>query len=217
MILYLIFVILFKLIINKYFVNIENNHSLFRSFFCFFISTLSLSNSVMEWNNLISNPLGYTYLSTCINKLMFSYMIVDTAYLLFSKNIRLELIFHHAICLGFYGLHWDKAILSFCASAEILTSFNWIGILYPEIEWTNRLFRLYSIIFIRLFIWIYCISFMLKYTYYYHLAICFSIIFICLDCYWASIIISNYYKDINIVKKNNLSLSKVKRNKLSKK
>lgn len=205
MIIYLEFVILFKLFVNKYFINIENNHSLFRSFFCFFISTLSLFNSIIEWNSLILNPIGSTYLSVIINKLMFSYMLIDTFYFIYNKNIRIELIFHHIICIIFYGLFYDKAILSFCSCAEILSSFNWIGILYPEIEWTNKLFRLYSIIFIRLFIWIYTLVFMSKFTYYYYITICLTIIFICLDCYWASIIISNYYKHKSFIKKKIIS------------
>lgn len=202
MILYLILVIFLKLLINKYFANINENHSLFRSFFCFFISTLSLFNSVIEWNNLITNPVGFTYLSTIINKFMLSYMLVDTLYFISIKNMRVELLLHHIICIILYGLFYDKAILSFCACAEILSAFNWIGILYPKIEWTNKLFRLYSIIFIRIFIWFYTMFFMLDYAFYNYLTIYFCIIFICLDCYWALIIIANYYKYEKIIKKN---------------
>ena len=217
MILYLILIVLFKLIINKYFTHITDNHSLFRSFFCFFISTLSLFNSVLNWNNLITNPIGYTYLSTIINKLMFSYMLVDTTYFLFSNNIRVELIFHHIICIILYGLFYNKIILSFGACAEILSAFNWIGILYPNIEWVNKLFRLYAIVFIRLFIWTYSMIFMLKYTYYNYLAILFSVIFICLDCYWVSIILKNYYKHKSFIKKKIIShASKTIKNKFTK-
>ena len=201
MIFYLGLVISFKLIIDKFFKNIIDNHSLFRSFFCFFISTLSLFNSFIKWNHLITNPLESTFLSLIINKFMFSYMLVDTVYFMFCKNIRAELILHHIICIIFYGLFYNKAILSFCASAEILSSFNWIGILYPDLEWTIKLFRLYSIIFIRFYIWIYCLFFLSKYTTYYQIAIVTLIIFICLDCYWVSIIISNYLKYGTFIKK----------------
>ena len=187
-------IVLFKLMTNKLFKNIQDSHSLFRSFFCLFISTLSLFYSVYEWNNLITNPLASSFLSLNINKLMLSYMLIDTIYLTFKKNIRIELIFHHIICIGLYGLFYDKRILTFCACAEILSAFNWIGILYPELEWSIKLFRLYSIILIRFYIWIFTLFFLSKYTFLYWNAFIMILIFICLDCYWVWIIISNYFR-----------------------
>jgi len=187
-------IILFKFMINKLFRNIQDLHSLFRSFFCFIISTLALFYSVSEWNNLIINPLTPTFLSLSINKLMLSYMLIDTGYFILNKKIRIELIFHHVICIGLYGLYYDKGILAFCTCAEILSAFNWIGILYPELEWSIKLFRLYSIISIRLYIWIFTLFFLFKYTFLYWFAFIMVIIFICLDCYWIWIIISNYFK-----------------------
>lgn len=201
-------IIIFKLVINKLFKNIQDSHALFRSFFCFFISTLSLFYSVCEWNNLITNPLASSFLSLGINKLMLSYMLVDTGYFLFNKKIRIELIFHHAICIGLYGIYYDKGILAFCACAEILSAFNWIGILYPEIEWSIKLFRLYSIILIRFYIWIFTLYFLSKFNYLFLFTLGIVIIFICLDCYWVWIIISNYFKYKTFLKEKIFSRTK---------
>jgi len=217
MISYLFLVILFKLIINKYFVDIQDNHSLFRSFFCFFISSLSLFNTIINWNYLMITPLETTNLSLIINKLMFSYMLVDTTYFVISKTIRIELILHHIVCMVFYGLFYDKSILAFCSTAEILSSFNWIGILYPKLEWSIKLFRLYSIVMIRLFIWLYTLFLVAKYTYYYKIATIVIIFFISLDCFWASIIISNYFKHKTFIKKKIISKSKTMKKKICKK
>lgn len=205
MILFLGIIILYKLIINNIFKNNVDSHSLFRSFFCFFISTLSMGSSIINWTHLITNPLHPTYLSSIINKLIFSYMIVDTTYFVLEKNIRLELLVHHAICIGLYGFFWDKSLLSFCSISEILSAFNWIGILYPNHEWSIKLFRLYAIIFIRLGVWILTLGILSKYTYYYWVGLVFVFIFICLDCYWGWIIISNYLKYKNFIKQKIIS------------
>jgi hypothetical protein len=207
MIFFLGIIILYRFIIDYVFKNlvIINTHSLFRSFFCFFISTLSMGSSIINWNHLITNSLNPTYLSTIINKLMLAYMIIDTMYFIFEKNIRLELLFHHTICIGLYGFFWDKSILSFCSISEILSAFNWIGILYPNYEWSIKLFRLYAIIFIRLGVWICTLGILSKYTYYYWLGIIFILIFICLDCYWIWIIIANYIKYKNFIKQKIIS------------
>lgn len=132
-------------------------------------------------------------------------MIIDTVYFVLEKNIRLELLFHHAICIGLYGFFWDKSILSFCSISEILSAFNWIGILYPNHEWSIKLFRLYAIIFIRFGIWIWTLGILSKHTYYYLVGFIFVLIFICLDCYWAWIIISNYLKYKNFIKQKIIS------------
>jgi hypothetical protein len=204
MIFYLILILLLKKIINILF-KVENAHTLFRSFFCFFISTLSLFFSIINWEYLITNPLDSTNLSLFINKLMLSYMIIDTSYFLYIKNYRIELMLHHVICIILYGLFYDKAILSFCACNEILSAFNWIGIIYPSYEWSVKLFRLYSIIFIRFFIWIFTLYFLSKYNKLYYIALFVITIFICLDCYWSWIIIFNYYKYKNFIKKKIIS------------
>ena len=203
MIFYLVTIILFKIIINKIFKNVNSTHVLFRSFFCFFISTLSLFYSVYDWDNLITNPLSSSFLSLVINKLMLSYMLVDTGYFILGKNFRIELLLHHIICIGLFGLFYNKKILAFCACAEILSAFNWIGNLYPELEWSIKLFRLYSIVLIRFYIWIFSLFLVYNHIFLYQFALAFVlfIIFIGFDCYWTWIIISNYLKYKNFIKK----------------
>lgn len=209
MLFYILTIFFFKQFID-YMFDKKISHSLFRTFFCFFISTISSGFSIIYWENLIANSLEQTLVSTFINKLMFSYMLIDTMYLLLDtkkKDIRFELIFHHIICICLYGLHYNKSILAFCALGEILSAFNWIGILYPQYEWTVKLFRLYSILFIRLFVWIFTLFFL------HHKAYCFLflfgfvgvIFFLSLDCYWAWIIISNYIKYKSFIKEKIIS------------
>jgi hypothetical protein len=132
-------------------------------------------------------------------------MLIDMGYLIQSKNIRFELIFHHAICIGIYGMYWDKAILAFCASGEILSAFNWIGILYPELEWSIKLFKLYSIILIRFYVWIFTLYILKKYEFLFFVGFIGVMIFICLDCYWIWVIISNYLKYKSFIKKKIIS------------
>jgi hypothetical protein len=196
---YLGIIFLFKYTVDIFFKKINNSHTLFRSFFCFFISTLSLCFSIYNWSYLLSNSLDPTYLSTIVNKLMLSYMLIDTFYLTKNiKEIRIELIFHHIICIGLYGLFYDKSILAFCALGEILSAYNWIGIIYPQYEWSVKLFRLYSIVFIRSFVWTFTMVFLYQYRYQYNYIFLFGfisvLIFLALDCYWAGVIIVNYLK-----------------------
>lgn len=127
-------------------------------------------------------------------------MLVDTAFITSFittsdiKELRPELIFHHIICIGLYGLFYDKSIMAFCALGEILSAFNWIGIIYPQYEWSVKLFRLYSILFIRFFVWTFTLVFLYKYTFLFWLGFIAILIFMALDCYWVYVIISNYFK-----------------------
>lgn len=214
---YLAIIIFYKYIINIIFFKTDNSHTLFRSFFCFFISTLSLCFSICYWSHLLSNSLETTYLSSVINKLMLAYMLVDTFFITTAdvKELRIELIFHHAICIGLYGLFYDKAILAFCALGEILSAFNWIGIIYPQHEWSVKLFRLYSILFIRFFVWTFTLVFLWHYYWLFWFGFISVMIFFTLDCYWAWIILSNYlkYKKYiggKIISKTNKIMSKTK-------
>lgn len=194
-IIYLIIICLFKYTIDMFFSETNNSHALFRSFFCFFISTLSLCFSICYWSQLLDNSLESTQPSSIINKLMLAYMLVDTIFITMGnpKGLRIELIFHHVICIGLYGLFNDKAILAFCALGEILSSFNWIGIIYPRYEWSVKLFRLYSILFIRFFVWTFTLVFLHQY-YLFWFGFLGVMIFFFIDCYWTWIIISNYFK-----------------------
>lgn len=207
---YLTIIVIFKQIINNIFKNTVNKHSLFRSFFCFFISSLSLCFSICHWSHLLSNSLQSTYLSFIINKLMLSYMLVDTFFISTThiKELRIELIFHHVICIGLYGLFYDKAILAFCALGEILSAFNWIGIIYPQYEWSIKLFRLYSILFIRFFVWVFTLVFLHQYLWLFWFGLLGVIIFFTLDCYWTWIILSNCFKYKKYIKSKIISKTK---------
>lgn len=212
---YLVIIILFRYLVEKIIIKTNNIHTLFRSFFCFFISSLSLCFSVLNWSNLITKPLESTYLSTIINKLMLSYMLIDTSYLvniylttIDIKEIRIELIIHHIICIGLYGLFYDKSIMAFCALGEILSAFNWIGIIYPQHEWSIKLFRLYSILFIRFFIWIFTLVFLYKYFLLFWFGVFGVMIFMAFDCYWVWVILSNYLKYKSYIKHKIVSKSK---------
>ena len=216
---YIIQIIIFRKIIKLLFANYDY-HTLFRSFFCLFISSFSFIASIYNWDKLLTNPFESNYLSLIINNLMISYMLIDTGYFLFKQNYRMELIFHHVICIGFYGFYNDTGILSFCAGCEILSAFNWVGIIFPNLEWTSKLFRLYSILFIRLFIWVYTLVFLSNIKNIFLLAIGFGGVscFILLDIYWTWIIIKNYFKYKNyigckIIKKKNKLIRKIKNSK----
>ncbi len=207
---YLAIIIFYKYIIDIIFFKTNNSHALFRSFFCFFISTLSLCFSICYWSHLLFNSLEITYLSSVINKLMLAYMLIDTACITMTdiKELRIELIFHHTICIGLYGLFYDKAILAFCALGEILSAFNWIGIIYPQHEWSVKLFRLYSILFIRFFVWTFTLVFLRHYYWLFLFGFIGIMIFFALDCYWAWIILSNYLKYKKYIGKKIISKTK---------
>lgn len=192
MIIYLLFIILFKTFFKLHFKKYDY-HSLFRSFFCFGISTLSLLTTVLYWNDLILKPFDTNWISIHINKLMLNYMIYDTLYYIYSKKYRIDLIIHHIICICFFGINYDKLLLTFCSINEIISSFNWIGILYPKYIWIGKFIRLYSILFIRFFVWLYTLYFIRNDTNIFYLGLIFISVFIGLDLYWIWIIISNYF------------------------
>jgi len=221
MLIYLIIILIFRKTIKLLFANYDY-HTLFRSFFCLFISSFSMGISIYGWYELVVNPLETTNLSLFVNKMMLSYMLVDTTYFLHKQNYRLELMIHHIVCIGLYGFFYDKKILSFCAINEILSAFNWVGIIFPHIEWTSKIFRLYSILFIRLFVWVYTLIFLSNIKYLFTLAFGLVTVFIFLDIYWIWIIIKNYFKYRNyigntIIDKKNKIISKIKKIKKSNK
>lgn len=192
MLIYLFIIILLKTYFKSYYKKYDY-HSLFRSFFCFGISTLSLLTTILYWNNLILNPFDSNWLSIHINKLMLTYMLYDTAYYIYSNKYRIDLLIHHIICIGFFGIYYNKLLLTFCSINEIISAFNWIGILYPNYSWIGKLIRLYSILFVRLFVWIYTLYFIHNDIFIFYIGLLFVSIFIGLDLYWISIILNNYF------------------------
>jgi hypothetical protein len=199
MIIYFLIIFLFRKLI-KYIFKKKDYHTIFRSFFCLFISTLSMGISVFNWKHLINTPLEPNQYFICVNKFMLVYMLIDTGYFIYANQYRLELMIHHIICLMLYGFNLNKSILGFCAINEILSAFNWVGIIYPKFEYMSKLFRLYSIIFIRLFIWIYTIVFLSSCPAYFYIGLFLIFIFMSLDCYWTWIIISNYFRYKHFIK-----------------
>lgn len=199
---YIIIVLFFRKII-KFLFKHHNYHTLFRSFFCLVVSTGSIGFSLVSWDSIVSNPLGSSQLSQFINLLMLSYMLVDTIYLLIKPPYRFELLLHHFICVIIYSMYSDYQILSFCAGCEILSAFNWVGIIFPNIEWTSKMFRLYSILFIRLFIWIYTMIFLTNVVvgFRYWIVMILLGIFLLLDIYWLWIIVKNYLGYSQYIKK----------------
>lgn len=208
MIFYIIFLLIFRNLIKIFFINYDY-HSLFRSFFCLSISALSICTSIYNWNNLIINPLGSNKISNQINKLMLTYMLFDLVYFAYKNNYRIELVIHHILCFIIFLFFSDSCILTFCSINEILSAFNWIGILFPKYEWANKLFRLFSIIFIRLFIWLYTLSFLQNSDTYFNIGLFIISIFILLDIYWTFIILYNYFKYKTFIK-DNLIKKKIK-------
>ena len=199
MIIQLILIIFFRYIIKILFKNYDY-HSLFRSFFCFGISSLSIITCVIYWKSLIENPISYNSISYLINTFMFNYMIYDLIYFIYSKKIRTELILHHAISGLLFLFYKEYFILTFCSSCEILSAFNWIGILFPNYEWVSKFIRLATILFVRLWIWIFTICLFYNFNYFFYLVFIIVTFFICLDIYWLYIIFINYKKYYGFIK-----------------
>lgn len=209
-VLIIIFKYIIKYLFSKFKYSNTNTHSLFRSFFCLFISTGSMGICILNWDNLIQNPTGFNYYSSLINRLMFNYMLYDTIYFFYKKQYRLELLIHHLICAIIFGMYWDKFILTFCTINEILSGYNWIGLINNKFEWLTKLLKLYSLIFIRSGIWINTLFMLSKSKEYYQMGLIVIGIFVCLDLYWIGIILYNFF---NSTKKNN----KIKNNKIKNK
>lgn len=209
----LFIILFFQKLIKNYFLkntkkfNARDLHTLFRSFFCFFISNISLIFSIIYWNKLINYPLEKKFFSSIINNLMLSYMIIDTGFFIINKETRIEIILHHVICIILFGFFDDKSILAFSSIGEMLSSFNWIAVLYPHHEWIVKLYKLYTIIFVRFFIWTFCLILINKYKWFNLLSYLIAIIFYLLDLYWASIIIFNFFKKYIFQQQNLLNIT----------
>jgi hypothetical protein len=184
--------------IKKIFGN-KDYHSIYRSFYCMFITIFSFSETCIHWDELKKNPLlEADTTSLIINNFMFVYMIYDIWYFFYSKKIRYDLLFHHIICLiGFY--YYKKYFfLTFGSMAEIISSLNWLSLINNKFTNFTRLFRMFSIILVRLPMWLITIT-LFKTTNFVHLSLFFMILFILLDIYWLKVI----YKNMNDSRGNN--------------
>jgi hypothetical protein len=164
-----------------------------------FITIFSFSETCIHWDELKKNPLlEADTTSLIINNFMFVYMIYDIWYFFYSKKIRYDLLFHHIICLiGFY--YYKKYFfLTFGSMAEIISSLNWLSLINNKFTNFTRLFRMFSIILVRLPMWLITIT-LFKTTNFVHLSLFFMILFILLDIYWLKVI----YKNMNDSRGNN--------------
>jgi hypothetical protein len=93
-----------------------------------------------------------------------------------------------------------------CGSlAEIISAMNWLGLINKRYNNFTRLFRIFSIIFIRIPLWLNIIN-LFKNTEYNISSYCIMSIFLALDIYWLKIIYNNIYENkLNkYIKKNKL-------------
>ncbi len=189
--------------IKKIFGN-KDYHSIYRSFYCMFITIFSIYQTYYNWGNLIENPLldSNTY-SLIINNFMFVYMIYDIWYFFYSKKIRYDLLFHHVICLVAFYYYKKYFFMTFGSIAEIISSLNWLSLINNKFTNFTRLFRMFSIILVRLPMWLTSIT-LFKNTNYSYLSLFCMIIFILLDIYWLKVIYKNMNdnRSINYIKKN---------------
>jgi len=192
--------------IKKIFGN-KDYHSIYRSFYCMFITIFSIYQTYFNWGNLIENPLleSNTY-SLIINNFMFVYMIYDIWYFFYSKKIRYDLLFHHIICLVAFYYYKKYFFMTFGSIAEIISSLNWLSLINNKFTNFTRLFRMFSIILVRLPMWLTSIT-LFKSTIYSYISLFCMIIFILLDIYWLKVI----YKNMNDNRCNNY----IKKNKNS--
>lgn len=102
--------------------------------------------------------------------------------------------------------------MTYGSMAEIISAMNWLSLINKKYNNFTRIFRILSIILIRLPLWINLIC-LYKNTVYYINVLCIMLIFILLDIYWLKIMLnninqkSNNYIKINkkiLLEKNNL-------------
>lgn len=185
------FIIILKFLIKYIFVN--SNHALFRSLFCLFISCFALIISAIYLQDIINNPIHNSitnYYSYNINKFMMSYLSFDLLYFTYYNQLfsRIELTFHHIICLFILFFYSNSNLITLCTICEILSAFNWIGLLFPAFEYLCKYIRIFCILFVRFPIW-FIVFLIIPFNIFYYLLL---FTFISLDIYWLYIMYINY-------------------------
>lgn len=186
----------------------KDYHSIYRSIYCLLITIFSFYQTSSNWTELKQFPmLNATHSSLLINNFMFVYMIYDIWYFFYSKKIRYDLLFHHILCMIAFYYYKNYFIMTFGSMAEIISAMNWLSLINKKYNNLTRLFRIFSIIFIRIPLWLNIIN-LFKNTEYNILSSCIMSIFIGLDIYWLKVIYNNIYKNklnkyIKINKKEN--------------
>ena len=181
-------------------------HSIYRSLFCFAISTLSCFTIFLEWNTFISDPMAFTLQSYLINTFMVVYMAYDLIWIFVKKRFRFDLFIHHVVCLIVYMNYRSHILLTYYAINEIISAFNWVSLVFPNFEWLIRILKLCSILFVRLIIWINGLVLMHNTEFFNIILVC-TTLFLSLDIFWITVIIGNIFKNlakktIQYIKKN---------------
>jgi hypothetical protein len=184
------------------FANIDY-HSLYRSLFCLCITIFSSYTIFLNWDQFILNPECTSLLSYILNIFMLFYMLYDLIWIFIKRKFRLDLIIHHIFCLFIYYNYYSYMCVTYYIINECISAFNWVTIIFPN---NNKLikiinyYRLFSIIFIRFWIWLgglYMFTNCFLYT-----TMCYSLImFFSLDLYWTILIIKNLNKKIELPQK----------------
>jgi hypothetical protein len=95
--------------------------------------------------------------------------------------------------IAFYN-YKNYFIMTYGSIAEIISAMNWLSLINKKYNKITRLFRIFSIIFVRLPLWINIIN-LFSNTEYNILSIYIMSIFIGLDIYWLKVIYSNIYEN----------------------
>jgi hypothetical protein len=175
----------------------KDYHSIYRSIYCLLITIFSFYQTSYNWTELKQFPmLNASYSSLLINNFMFVYMIYDIWYFFYSKKIRYDLLLHHILCMIIFYYYKNYFIMTYGSMAEIISSMNWLSLINKKYNYFTRMFRIFSIISIRLPLWINIILLYIN-TIYNIKVLCILSIFILLDIYWLKIMYDNINNNSN--------------------
>jgi len=91
--------------------------------------------------------------------------------------------------------------MTYGSMAEIISAMNWLSLINKKYNYFTRIFRIFSIIFIRLPLWLNIISLYIN-TIYNIKVVIMMLIFIILDIYWLKIMHNNLNDNCNYIKIN---------------
>lgn len=130
----------------------------YRSINCVFFSFSSLLNIIFnhqQYYPFLSKHIflpKYDFNLFDIRTLFLNYILIDFYYIIRYTKIRLDLFFHHLICLyGIFILIYQPVILHYLLLLESVSALNFIKYLYIQ-KWSNLLIYYWkgiSILFVR--------------------------------------------------------------------
>jgi len=189
----------------------KDYHSIYRSIYCLLITIFSFYQTSCNWIEFKQFPmLEASYSSLLINNFMFVYMIYDIWYFFYSKKIRYDLLLHHVLCLIIFYYYKNYFIMTYGSIAEIISSMNWLSLINKKYNNITKIFRIFSIIFIRFPLWINIILLYIN-TIYQTRVLYFMSIFILLDLYWLKKIYNNYNENFNNYIKINKKIKHIRK------